>query len=156
VGWQHRGVTLTLLVLNGPNLNLLGEREPDVYGSATLDDLLADLDRYAVDRSVVLRHVQRNLAGELVDTLHAARSEVDGIVLNAGAYSHYSIALRDAIAAIDVPVVEAHLSNVLSREEFRHASVIGAECIGLITGFGATSYRLAIDALIDHLAQRDL
>ena len=146
----------TVLVVNGPNLNLLGEREPDVYGSETLTDLVADLDRYAADRGVVLRHVQSNIEGELVDTLHAARHEVDGIVLNAGAYSHYSIALRDAIAAIDVPVVETHLSNVLARDQFRHESVIGAECLGIIAGFGTDSYRLAIDALLHHLASRDL
>jgi 3-dehydroquinate dehydratase-2 len=145
-------VAITVLVVNGPNLNLLGEREPDVYGSDTLDDLIRQLDRYATDRGVVLRHVQSNIEGELVDTLHAARGEVDGIVLNAGAYTHYSIALRDAIAAIDIPVVETHLSNVLSREEFRHQSVIGPECIGMISGFGATSYKLAVDALIDHLS----
>jgi len=149
-------MTTTVLVVNGPNLNLLGEREPEVYGSETLADLVADLDRHATDRGVVLRHVQSNVEGELVDTLHAARHEVDGIVLNAGAYSHYSIALRDAIAAIDVPVVETHMSNVLARDQFRHESVIGAECIGVIAGFGTDSYRLAIDALLNHLASRDL
>ena len=145
-------MALTLLVLNGPNLNLLGEREPDVYGAATLADLVTELDAYGSERGVVIRHIQSNIEGELVDALHAARGDVDGIVLNAGAFTHYSIALRDAISAIEIPVVETHLSNVLAREEFRHESAIAAVCVGVISGFGTASYRLAIDALVDHLS----
>ena len=145
----------TILVLNGPNLNLLGTRETDVYGSFTLADIVAAVSAHAASRGAAVRHFQSNIEGELVDAIHAAASSgsgaADGIVLNAGAFTHYSIALRDAIAAVDVPVVETHLSNVHAREDFRHTSAIAAVCAGVITGFGATSYRLAVDALIDLL-----
>ena len=148
-------MALTILVVNGPNLNLLGTRETDVYGETTLDDLIADLSAHAESRGAAVRHVQSNVEGDLVEAIQAAAGSgdaaADGVVLNAGALTHYSIALRDAIAAVDVPVVETHLSNVYAREDFRHTSAIAAVCVGVISGFGPTSYRLAVDALIDLL-----
>ncbi len=144
----------TILVVNGPNLNLLGVRETDIYGEGTLDELMAGVAAHAESRGAIVRHVQSNVEGDLVEAIQAAAGgdgAADGVVLNAGALTHYSIALRDAIAAVDVPVVETHLSNVYAREDFRHTSAVAAVCAGVITGFGATSYRLAVDALIDLL-----
>ena len=140
-----------ILVLNGPNLNMLGTREPEVYGSDTLDDILADLRLLAADRDAELRDVQSNSEGALVDALHNARSWADGVVFNPGAYTHTSIALRDAISSIELPVVETHLSNVHAREEFRHTSVLSAVCLGVVGGFGRHSYALALDGIIRHL-----
>ncbi len=140
-----------VLLLNGPNLNLLGSREPEVYGSDTLADIEAELAELAAARGHELEALQSNNEGDLVDALHAARGRADGVVFNPGAYTHTSIALRDAISGIDLPVVETHLSNVHAREEFRHTSMISAVCLGVIGGFGRTSYRLALDALLTHL-----
>ena len=140
-----------VLLLNGPNLNLLGSREPEVYGSDTLADIEAELAELAAARGHELEARQSNNEGDLVDALHAARGRADGVVFNPGAYTHTSIALRDAISGIDLPVVETHLSNVHAREEFRHTSMISAVCLGVIGGFGRTSYRLALDALLTHL-----
>ncbi|MFT6290245.1 MAG: 3-dehydroquinate dehydratase-2 [Ilumatobacter sp.] len=141
----------TILILNGPNLNLLGTREPEVYGADTLDDIIADLGVVAGAAGFDLTAVQSNSEGELVDALHAARGTASGVVFNPGAYTHTSIALRDAISAVELPVVETHLSNVHAREEFRHTSMLSAVCLGVIGGFGKHSYRLALDALIAHL-----
>lgn len=140
-----------ILVVNGPNLNLLGEREPDVYGRDTLDDIMTDLTALAAERGADLRHVQSNIEGVLVDEIQRARTWADGIVLNPGAYTHYSIAIRDAIAAIAVPVVETHLSNVHAREAFRDHSVVSAVCLGVVAGFGRDSYAVALDGLLRHL-----
>ena len=144
-------MTWQILVLNGPNLNMLGTREPEVYGSDTLDDILADLRLQAADRDAEIRDVQSNSEGALIDALHNARSWADGVVFNPGAYTHTSIALRDAISSIELPVVETHLSNVHAREEFRHTSMLSAVCLGVVAGFGRNSYALALDGLIRHL-----
>jgi len=143
----------TILILNGPNLNLLGTREPEVYGADTLDDIVDELRSLGAARGYDVEAVQSNVEGELVDALHAARTTAAGVVFNPGAYTHTSIALRDAISAVDLPVVETHLSNVHAREEFRHTSMLTAVCLGVVGGFGRTSYRLALDALITHLEQ---
>lgn len=147
-------MTRRVLVLNGPNLNLLGTREPEVYGADTLDDVLERLHRHVEGRDVELRAVQSNIEGELVDALHDARAWADGVVFNPGAFTHYSIALRDAISGTGLAVVETHLSNVHAREEFRHRSVLAAVCVGVVAGFGADSYVLALDGLLRHLARR--
>jgi 3-dehydroquinate dehydratase-2 len=139
------------LVLNGPNLNLLGTRETDVYGTTTLDQILAEIRVAAAAHDIEVIDLQSNSEGDLVDALHDARRRTDGVILNPGALTHYSVALRDAIAAIEVPVVETHLSNVHAREEFRHTSVVTAVCLGVVAGFGADSYLVAFDALRRHL-----
>lgn len=137
-----------ILIVNGPNLNLLGRREPDVYGSQSFDDYLSELRlRYA--GQVELSYYQSNVEGELVNRLQEAGfGEVDGIVLNAGAYTHTSVALGDCIRAIEAPVVEVHISNVHAREAFRHRSLLAAACRGVICGFGLDSYRLAVEGLL--------
>ena len=145
-------MTWQILVLNGPNLNMLGTREPEVYGSDTLADIVGDLRRFASERDTAIRDAQSNSEGALVDALHDAMGWADGVVFNPGAYTHTSVALRDAIASIDIPVVETHLSNVHSREEFRHTSLVSAVCLGVVGGFGRDSYLLALDGLIRHLA----
>ena len=144
----------TILVLNGPNLNLLGTREPEVYGTDTLEGILADLRESASQRGVELRDVQSNSEGALVDALHDARDWADGVVFNPGAYTHTSVALRDAISACGLPVVETHLSNVHAREEFRHTSMLSAVCLGVVGGFGRHSYAMALDGLLHHLDSR--
>jgi len=145
-------MTWQILVLNGPNLNMLGTREPEVYGSDTLADIVADVSAYAVERGAEIRDVQSNSEGALVDALHDAKAWADGVVFNPGAYTHTSVALRDAIASIELPVVETHLSNVHAREEFRHTSMISAVCLGVVGGFGRNSYLLALDGLVRHLS----
>lgn len=142
---------MRILVLNGPNLNLLGTREPEVYGRETLDDILAGLDPVAKELDCELRHLQANGEGALVDALHDARVWADGVVFNAGAYTHTSVALRDAIAGTGLPVVETHLSNVHAREEFRHHSMLAPVCVGVVAGFGSDSYRIALEAIVGHL-----
>jgi 3-dehydroquinate dehydratase II len=141
----------TVLVLNGPNLNLLGTREPEVYGSDTLDDIVTDLRAYAAKSDVDLVDFQSNIEGELIGRLHDARGNVDGVVFNPGAFTHYSIALRDAIAGTELVVIETHLSNVHAREPFRHTSVLAPVCLGVVAGFGRHSYFVALDALLRHL-----
>jgi 3-dehydroquinate dehydratase-2 len=132
-------------IINGPNLNLLGKREPDVYGSQTFEDYLAELKKRF--SSVELSYFQSNVEGEIVNKLHETGFSFHGIILNAGAYTHTSLAIHDAIAGIKTPVVEVHISNVYAREEFRHKSLITSKCVGLITGFGMESYALAIQYL---------
>lgn len=137
-----------ILVLNGPNLNLLGEREPEVYGTMTLAQLNAKLTLYARKKGAVVRARQSNHEGELIDILHAHRKWAFGIVFNPGAYSHYSYALRDAVASILVPTIEVHLSDIKKREPFRRVSVIEPACVGQLYGKGAASYFTAIDTLL--------
>lgn len=135
-----------ILILNGPNLNLLGRREPGIYGSETMESCLESLtERYP---EVTFEYYQSNVEGELVNKLQSAGFCCSGIVLNAGGYTHTSVAIHDAIKAIDAPVVEVHISNVYSREPFRHLSLISSACIGVISGFGLDSYRLAVEALL--------
>ncbi|MDJ0757046.1 MAG: type II 3-dehydroquinate dehydratase [Ardenticatenaceae bacterium] len=145
-------IGLKLLLLNGPNLNMLGTREPEIYGSETLPELVNAVRGYAADRDVELRDYQSNIEGELVTAIQEARLWADGILMNPGAYTHTSIAMRDAISGIDVPVVELHISNVHAREPFRHKSMLSGVCLGVIAGFGRDSYFLAIEALIRHLS----
>jgi len=145
-------MTWQILVLNGPNLNMLGTREPEVYGSDTLEKIVADLRAYAAERDADIRDVQSNSEGTLVDALHDAQGWADGVIFNPGAYTHTSVALRDAIASVALPVVETHLSNVHSREEFRHTSMVSAVCLGVVGGFGRNSYLLALDGLVRHLS----
>ena len=136
-----------ILVMNGPNLNLLGMREPGVYGTDTYEAVCDRIRDHAAARQMQVDFFQSNSEGALIDQLHAAMGTYDGVVLNAGAYTHYSYAIRDAIAAIQLPVVEVHMSNIHAREEFRHTSVIAPVCKGQIAGFGANSYLLALEAL---------
>jgi 3-dehydroquinate dehydratase-2 len=142
-----------ILILNGPNLNLLGQREPGIYGATTLSGIEALCQSHAESRGLTVAFQQSNHEGVLIDALHDARGRFDGVALNAGAFTHSSIALRDAISAIDIPVVELHLSNVHAREPFRHHSHIAPVALGVIAGFGPQSYVLAIDALAAYLAR---
>lgn len=140
-----------ILILNGPNLNLLGLRQPEVYGATSLDDVEASCRKFADAIGVELEFKQSNHEGVLIDAIHAARGVHDGIVLNAGAYTHTSIAIMDAVKSVEVPTIELHLSNVHAREEFRHVSYLANAAIGLICGFGANGYSLAITAMKQHL-----
>lgn len=138
-----------ILILNGPNLNLLGRREPALYGTSTLGEIIDGIAARYPD--VVFEHIQSNHEGALIDALHKVGYDTEnyiGVVMNAGAYTHTSLALADAVAAVEVPVVEVHLSNVFAREEIRHRSMIAGVCAGSVSGFGADSYRLAVEALL--------
>ena len=138
-----------ILILHGPNLNLLGTREPEVYGSMTLEDINSKLIELGNELGVEVRCSQSNHEGALIDALHDARSWAQGVVFNPGGYTHTSVALRDAISAIGIPVIEVHLSNVYAREEFRHTSLISAVCKGKVLGLGWRSYTLGLRALVD-------
>lgn len=137
---------MRIQIINGPNINLLGKREPDIYGSTSFEDYLQTLkERYP---EVEIMHFQSNVEGEMINKLHEVGFTYDGIIMNAGAYTHTSIALQDAIRAVPAPVIEVHISNVHAREEFRHKSMISCACRGVICGFGLDSYRLAMEALL--------
>jgi 3-dehydroquinate dehydratase-2 len=145
---------MRILVLHGPNLNLLGTREPGVYGSLTMDDINSRCVALGEELGVEVRCSQSNHEGALIDALHDARTSVDGVIFNPGGYTHTSVALRDAIAAIGIPVVEVHLSNVYAREEFRNKSLVSAVCAGKISGLGWRSYTLALRALVEMLDEK--
>ena len=145
---------MKVLVINGPNLNLLGVREPGIYGSESLETIETELKQEAARLNITLDCYQSNHEGDIIDALHRAMSEAGGVILNAGALTHYSYALRDAIAAIRIPVIEVHMSNIHAREEFRHNSVIAPVCVGSIAGFGKNSYMLALKALNDILGNK--
>ena len=132
-------------IINGPNINLLGKREPSIYGSVTFEDYLTGLRETYKD--IEINYFQSNIEGEMIDCIQQTGFEADGIILNAGAYTHTSIALQDAIRSVTAPVIEVHISNVHSREAFRHVSMIACACKGVICGFGLDSYRLALEAL---------
>ena len=142
---------MKILVLHGPNLNLLGTREPETYGSMTLDGINEKLIELGKSLSADVTCQQSNHEGALIDTLHAAREGADGVIFNPGGFTHTSVALRDAVAAIGIPVVEVHLSNVYAREKFRHKSLLSAVCKGVISGFGWRSYLLGLRALVEIL-----
>ncbi len=139
----------TILVLHGPNLNLLGKRETGIYGDVNLDDINTRLEVLGDELDIEVITFQSNSEGELIDALHNARKTSTGVIFNPGGYTHTSVALRDAVAAIDIPVIEVHLSNILAREDFRHRSLIAPVCAGVISGFGWRSYSIAFRALSD-------
>ncbi len=137
---------MKIIIINGPNLNLLGKREPDVYGSVDFEIYFKELQQKYL--SVTLEYFQSNVEGELINKLHEVGFSYDAVILNAGGYTHTSVAIADAIAAIKTPVIEVHISNIHAREEFRHTSLIAKSCRGVITGFGLDSYRLAIESFV--------
>ena len=137
-----------ITVINGPNLNLLGTREPEFYGNLTLDDIISELSAHAKELGVDIAAMQSNSEGALIDAIHAAKDSSKGIIINAGAYTHTSIAIRDALAAVALPFVEVHLSNVYAREEFRHESYLSDLAKGVICGFGARGYIYALESLV--------
>ena len=136
-----------IAIINGPNINLTGERETGIYGADSLEGINRAIEEHARALGLECSFFQSNSEGALIDFIHSARGNADGIVINAGAYTHYSVAIRDAIAAVELPCVEVHLSNVHKREEFRHKSMISAVCTGVICGFGKNVYKLAVAAL---------
>ena len=147
---------MKILVINGPNLNLLGTREPEVYGKLTLEDINKSLEDYSKNLNVEIKFYQSNIEGEIVnkiqwEKIQQSLNDTDGIIINAAAYTHTSVAIRDAISAISLPTVEVHISNIHNREEFRKNSFIAPVCIGQISGFGLNSYKLGLKALVDYL-----
>ena len=142
---------MDLLLINGPNLNLVGKREPSIYGSQTLDDIQKELLSFASQLDAKLRFFQSNSEGEMIDCIQNSVGCTDGILINAGAYTHTSIALRDALLGVAIPYVEVHLSNIYSREEFRHKSFLSDKALGLVCGFGANSYQLASEGIVSYL-----
>ncbi len=136
-----------ILIINGPNINMLGLREPEIYGYKTLNDINADIKAYSNGMKLECDFYQSNCEGDIVTKIQSVLNDYDGCIINAGAYTHYSYAIRDAISSVNKPFIEVHMSNVFSREEFRHTSVISAVCKGTIAGFGANSYILAVNAM---------
>lgn len=151
---RARTAPIRILIVHGPNLNLLGTRDPLIYGTTTLAQIDAALRARATARGIDLEIVQSNHEGALIDAIHGARERCDAIVINPGAYTHTSVALRDAIEAVGLPTVEVHLTNIAAREEFRHVSMIAPRCVGQISGFGAQSYDLGLDAALAIVERR--
>lgn len=145
---------MKILVINGVNMNMLGVRETEKYGSMTLKDLEKDLYAYSFEIGVDIETYQSNFEGEIVEKIHSAKNKFDAIVINAGAYTHTSIAIRDAIASVNIPAVEVHMTNIYKREEFRHHSYLAGVCIGQISGFGINSYKLGLKAINDYISQK--
>lgn len=143
---------MKILIINGPNINLLGTREPEIYGTLTLDKINAELLTFANELGVEIETFQSNIEGEIVDKIQWAKGNCEGIVINPAAYTHTSVAIRDAISAVALPAVEVHISNIHSREEFRKHSFIAPVCIGQIAGFGLDSYKLGLRGLINHIS----
>ena len=142
---------MKILVINGVNMNMLGFRETEKYGTMTLKDLEKDLYAFSFELGIDIETFQSNFEGEIVEKIHSAKDNFDGIVINAGAYTHTSVAIRDAISAVDIPTVEVHMTNIYKREEFRHHSYLAPVCIGQISGFGADSYKLGLKAIKNFL-----
>ena len=145
---------MKILVINGVNMNMLGTREPEKYGNLTLRDLEKELFAYSFELNINLETFQSNHEGEIVEKIHHAKDNFDGIVINAGAYTHTSIAIRDAIASVNIPTVEVHMTNIYKREEFRHKSLIAPVCIGQISGFGTNSYKLGLSAIVEYYTKK--
>ena len=143
---------MNILLINGPNLNLLGTREPDIYGNKTLNDIENDLTKVAKEKSINLECFQSNHEGEIVDKIHYSVKNIQGILINAGAFTHTSISIRDALIGSQIPFVELHISNIFSREEFRRESFLTDKAIGIISGFGITSYSLALQGIFEFLS----
>ena len=144
---------MDLLLVNGPNLNLVGKREPSIYGSQTLEDIQEELLILANELDAKLKFFQSNSEGEMIDCIQNSVGSIEGILINAGAYTHTSIALRDALLGVAIPYVEVHLSNIYSREEFRHQSFLSDKALGLVCGFGSISYQLALQGIVNYLRQ---
>lgn len=142
---------MKILIINGVNMNMLGFREPEKYGSMTLKDLEKDLYAYSFKLGVDIETFQSNFEGEIVEKIQSAKDNFDGIVINAGAYTHTSVAIRDAISAVNLPTVEVHMTNIYKREEFRHHSYLAPVCIGQISGFGVNSYKLGLNAIVNFI-----
>ena len=142
---------MDLLLINGPNLNLVGKREPSIYGFHTLEDIQEELLTLAKELNAKLKFFQSNSEGEMIDCIHESVGSIDGILINAGAYTHTSIALRDALLGVDIPYVEVHLSNIYAREAFRHKSFLSDKALGVVCGFGSVSYQLALQGIVSYL-----
>lgn len=143
-----------ILVIHGPNLNLLGKREVDIYGNVTIDEINADLRKLAKTKKVSLEILQSNHEGDIVESIGKAKGRFDAILINPAAYTHTSVAIRDAVSAVDIPTVEVHLSNIYAREEFRHTSLIAPVARGQVSGFGKASYILGLEALVELIGKR--
>ena len=146
---------MKILIINGVNMNMLGLRETEKYGTMTLKDLEKELYAFSFEIGIDIETFQSNFEGEIVEKIHQTKDNFDGIVINAGAYTHTSIAIRDAISAVNIPTVEVHMTNIYKREEFRHHSYIAPVCIGQISGFGINSYKLGLKAVVDYLNTND-
>ncbi len=146
---------MKILVINGVNMNMLGLRETEKYGTMTLKDLEKELYAFSFELGIDIETFQSNFEGEIVEKIHSSKDNFDGIVINAGAYTHTSVAIRDAITSVDLPAVEVHMTNIYKREEFRHYSYLAPVCIGQISGFGTNSYKLGLKAVVDYLKTND-